>query len=140
MCLRPPALRRPPTPNSGVRRSQVPLTPLVAFLHKLFSAKGSSIPPRDRLFLRKSFIFIIPPVLTHGFRSSISQHHYSGSFCSGNEGLLQDLMTKATVRGNLTIFAPDAKAVRAQGLDYVLGETNSYSCHVRPSMILVSLG
>jgi hypothetical protein len=39
-------------------------------------------------------------------------------------------MTKATIRGNLTSFAPDAKVVRATGLDYVLGETNSYSCHV----------
>ncbi|KAF9446613.1 glycoside hydrolase family 79 protein [Macrolepiota fuliginosa MF-IS2] len=71
---------------------------------------------------------------TGSFISTISQHHYSGSFCSGSEGLLQDLMTKATIRGNLTIFAPDAKAVRAQGLDYVLGETNSYSCHGAPGV------
>ena len=63
-------------------------------------------------------------------RSSISQHHYSGSFCSGNGALLQDLMTKASIRGNLTIFAPDARAVLENGIDYVLGETNSFSCHV----------
>lgn len=62
---------------------------------------------------------------------SISQHHYSGTFCSGTGGLLQDLMTKSTIRGNLSAFAPDIVATRAQGLDYVFGETNSFSCHVR---------
>lgn len=34
----------------------------------------------------------------------ISQHHYSGSFCSGSNGVLQDLMTKSTIRSNLTQF------------------------------------
>ncbi|KAG6844289.1 hypothetical protein H0H87_008158 [Tephrocybe sp. NHM501043] len=66
--------------------------------------------------------------------STISQHHYSGSFCSGSEGLLQDLMTKSTIRGNLSSFAPDITATRSQGLDYVFGETNSYSCHVGQSI------
>jgi hypothetical protein len=60
----------------------------------------------------------------------ISQHRYSGSFCSGSAGLLQDLMTKATIRSNLTIFVPDITATKAKGLEYILGETNSYSCHV----------
>ncbi|KAF7327593.1 Glycoside hydrolase family 79 protein [Mycena kentingensis (nom. inval.)] len=64
----------------------------------------------------------------------ISQHHYSGSFCSGNEGLLQDLMTKATIRSNLSSFLPDIAATQEQGLDYVLGETNSYSCHGAPGV------
>lgn len=64
---------------------------------------------------------------------SISQHRYSGSFCSGSEGLLQDLMNKATIRGNLSTFSPDIAATRQRGLDYVLGETNSYACHVRTS-------
>ncbi|KAG6887825.1 hypothetical protein C0995_012372 [Termitomyces sp. Mi166 len=68
------------------------------------------------------------------FISTISQHHYSGTFCSGNGGLLQDLMTKSTIRGNLTAFIPDIVAARAQGLDYVLGETNSYSCHGAPGV------
>ena len=45
-------------------------------------------------------------VLITTFRR-ISQHHYSGSFCSGNNGILQDLMSKASIRGNLTGFAPD---------------------------------
>ncbi|KAF4596450.1 Glycoside hydrolase family 79 protein [Pleurotus pulmonarius] len=66
--------------------------------------------------------------------STISQHRYSGSFCSGSEGLLQDLMTKATIRGNLSTFSPDIAATRQRGLDYVLGETNSYACHGAPGV------
>ncbi|ESK88247.1 glycoside hydrolase family 79 protein [Moniliophthora roreri MCA 2997] len=66
--------------------------------------------------------------------STISQHHYSGSFCSGNGGLLQDLMTKSTIRSNLSMFIPDIAASRARNLDYVLGETNSYSCHGAPGV------
>ncbi|PPQ71401.1 hypothetical protein CVT26_011116 [Gymnopilus dilepis] len=65
---------------------------------------------------------------------TISQHHYSGSFCSGDGGLLQDLMTKSTIRGNLSQYSPDITAVRAKGLDYVFGETNSYSCHGAPGV------
>ncbi|KDR71209.1 hypothetical protein GALMADRAFT_75264 [Galerina marginata CBS 339.88] len=63
---------------------------------------------------------------------TISQHHYSGTFCSGNGDLLQNLMTKSSIRGNLTIFNSDISAVHAQGLEYILGETNSYSCHGAP--------
>ncbi|TDL25602.1 glycoside hydrolase family 79 protein [Rickenella mellea] len=66
--------------------------------------------------------------------TSISQHHYSGSFCSGSAGLLQDLMTKSSIRGNLNPFVPDIAATRALGLDYVLGETNSYACHGAPGV------
>jgi hypothetical protein len=62
---------------------------------------------------------------------SISQHRYSGSFCGGDGGLLQDLMTKSTIRSNLTVFVPDIEATYAQGRGYILGETNSYACHVR---------
>ncbi|KAJ7227044.1 glycoside hydrolase family 79 protein [Mycena pura] len=69
-----------------------------------------------------------------GFITTISQHHYSGSFCSGNEGLLQDLMTKATIRSNLSSFSSDITATKAKGLDYVFGETNSYSCHGAPGV------
>lgn len=63
--------------------------------------------------------------------SSFSEHRYSGSFCQGSGGLLQDLMTKNTIRGNLSVFTPDIAETRKRGLDYVLGETNSYACHVR---------
>lgn len=52
------------------------------------------------------------------------------SFCTGNGGLLSDLMTKSSIRGNLTIYTPDISATHAKGLDYILGETNSYACHV----------
>ncbi|TDL25597.1 glycoside hydrolase family 79 protein, partial [Rickenella mellea] len=66
--------------------------------------------------------------------TTISQHHYSGSFCTGSNGLLQDLMTKATIRSNLTQFSSDIAATHAQGLGYILGETNSYSCHGAPGV------
>ncbi|KLO05770.1 hypothetical protein SCHPADRAFT_946632 [Schizopora paradoxa] len=66
--------------------------------------------------------------------TAISQHHYSGSFCSGNGALLQDLMTKANIRSNVSSFSPDVVAVKAQGLDYVFGETNSFSCHGAPNV------
>ncbi|KAJ7475686.1 glycoside hydrolase family 79 protein [Mycena latifolia] len=70
------------------------------------------------------------------FINTISQHHYSGSFCSGNGGLLQNLMTKSTIRSNLSSFIPDIQAPQDQDgdLDYVLGETNSYSCHGAPGV------
>ena len=64
----------------------------------------------------------------------ISQHHYSGTFCSGNGGLLSNLMNKATIRSNLTYFLPDIDAAQKAGLDYILGETNSYSCHGAPGV------
>ncbi|KAJ2921623.1 hypothetical protein H1R20_g15470, partial [Candolleomyces eurysporus] len=66
--------------------------------------------------------------------STISQHAYSGSFCEGNGALLQDLMTKAYIRGNLSRFTPDIAATRAQNLDYVMGETNSFACHGTPGV------
>ncbi|KAF9024934.1 glycoside hydrolase family 79 protein [Hymenopellis radicata] len=68
------------------------------------------------------------------FITSFSEHRYSGSFCSGNGGLLQDLMTKATIRSNLSIFGPDIQATHAKGLEYILGETNSYACHGAPGV------
>ncbi|KAG6843890.1 hypothetical protein H0H87_011961 [Tephrocybe sp. NHM501043] len=66
--------------------------------------------------------------------SIISQHRYSGSFCAGSGGLLSDLMTKSTIRGNLTVFVPDIEATFAQGRKYILGETNSYACHGAPGV------
>ncbi|KAJ7837920.1 glycoside hydrolase family 79 protein [Mycena leptocephala] len=68
------------------------------------------------------------------FINTISQHHYSGSFCEGSGGLLQDLMTKATIRSNLSDFIPDIQATQERNLDYVLGETNSYACHGAPGV------
>ncbi|KAJ7127183.1 glycoside hydrolase family 79 protein [Mycena epipterygia] len=66
--------------------------------------------------------------------AAFSEHHYSGSFCAGNGGLLQDLMTKSTIRSNLTIYTADVVATREKGLDYILGETNSYACHGAPGV------
>lgn len=68
------------------------------------------------------------------FITSFSEHRYSGSFCEGSGGLLQDLMTKNTIRGNLSVFTPDIAETRKRGLDYVLGETNSYACHGAPGV------
>ena len=64
----------------------------------------------------------------------ISQHHSSGSFYSGDNGVLQDLMSKACIRGNLTGFVAGIAVVRQTGLTYVLGETNSFSCHGAPGV------
>ncbi|KAG6373312.1 glycoside hydrolase family 79 protein [Boletus reticuloceps] len=59
--------------------------------------------------------------------TTISQHRYSGSFCAGSGAILQDLMTKSYIRGNISVFEPDIKATFAHGLKYILGETNSKS-------------
>ncbi|KAK2465563.1 hypothetical protein APHAL10511_002455 [Amanita phalloides] len=66
--------------------------------------------------------------------STYSQHHYSGSFCRGAPSLLQDLMSKDNIRGDLSAFASDIASVRSHGLHYVLGETNSYKCHGAPGV------
>lgn len=67
-----------------------------------------------------------------------SEHHYQGTFCSGSEGVLSDLMSKANIRGNLSQYASDIQATNDQGFDYILGETNSYSCHVCKRLIFIS--
>ena len=43
-------------------------------------------------------------------------------------------MSKAAIRGNLTSFSADIAAVTQNGLTYVLGETNSVSCHGAPGV------
>ena len=43
-------------------------------------------------------------------------------------------MSKASIRGNLTSFDSDIAAVKQNGLTYVLGETNSVSCHGAPGV------
>ncbi|KAG2145236.1 glycoside hydrolase family 79 protein [Suillus clintonianus] len=65
---------------------------------------------------------------------TISQHHYSGSFCTGGGAVLQDLMTKSYIRGNVSEFSSDVEATLAKGLNYILGETNSMSCHGAPNV------
>ena len=58
----------------------------------------------------------------------------SATFCAGTSGSLQDLMTKSTIRGNLSQYNSDIAATHQRGLDYVLGETNSYACHGAPGV------
>lgn len=43
-------------------------------------------------------------------------------------------MSKTSIRGNLTTFTVDIATVKQKGLTYVLGETNSYSCHGAPGV------
>ncbi|EEB91400.1 hypothetical protein MPER_10243 [Moniliophthora perniciosa FA553] len=45
-----------------------------------------------------------------------------------------DLMDKGTIKSNLTMFYEDTVQTRRLGLSYVLGETNSYSCHGAPNV------
>ncbi|THH06289.1 hypothetical protein EW145_g4187 [Phellinidium pouzarii] len=63
--------------------------------------------------------------------STISQHHYSGS---NTQGDLQSMLSKTSIRGNLTEFNTDIADVHAQGREYVLGETNSYFNHGAPNV------
>lgn len=96
--------------------------------------QASLIPNRVRLSSRKfPGIYLRPESDLIRWRR-VSQHHYSGSFCSGNGGLLQDLMTKSTIRSNLSSFNPDISATHNKGLEYFLGDTNSYSCHGAPGV------
>ncbi|KAF9065061.1 glycoside hydrolase family 79 protein [Rhodocollybia butyracea] len=68
--------------------------------------------------------------------STISQHLYSGSGlnCGLTSTCIQNLMSKAFIRGNLSAFIPDIASVKAQNLDYVMGETNSYFDHGGPNI------
>jgi hypothetical protein len=72
------------------------------------------------------------PILEPCYR--LSQHHYSGTFCTGTPVVVQDLMSKSNIRSNLTQYASDIAAVQQSGLTYVLGETNSISCHGAPGV------
>ncbi|KAJ2962019.1 hypothetical protein NQZ79_g2828 [Umbelopsis isabellina] len=76
-------------------------------------------------------------ILTNGsgkYLSTLSQHRYQGTFCYGGGGLIQDLMNKAHIRGNLSQYETDIAATNKAGLDYIFGETNSYSCHGAPGL------
>ncbi|KAH8113180.1 hypothetical protein DFH11DRAFT_1776844 [Phellopilus nigrolimitatus] len=52
----------------------------------------------------------------------------------GSNPQVQNLMSKSAIRSSLDAFVPDIAAVHAQGLDYVLGETNSYYGHGAPGV------
>jgi len=66
--------------------------------------------------------------------TSISQHRYSAAFCSGGNFALASFMSKAAVRGNITVFSSQIAATKQRGLDYILGETNSIACHGAPGV------
>ncbi|KAI0092691.1 glycoside hydrolase family 79 protein [Irpex rosettiformis] len=66
--------------------------------------------------------------------TTISQHRYSAAFCSGGDFPLTSFMSKANVRGNLTVFRDDIEATLMQGLPYILGETGSIACHGAPGV------
>ncbi|TCD64842.1 hypothetical protein EIP91_003590, partial [Steccherinum ochraceum] len=66
--------------------------------------------------------------------ATISQHRYSAAFCSGGDFPLVSFMSKANVRGNLTIFEADIAATQQRGLRYVFGETGSIACHGAPGV------
>ncbi|KAI0071769.1 glycoside hydrolase family 79 protein [Panus rudis PR-1116 ss-1] len=66
--------------------------------------------------------------------STISQHRYSAAFCSGGDFALSSFMSKAAVRGNLTLWKPDIAASQQRSLRYILGETGSIACHGAPGV------
>ncbi|EMD38720.1 glycoside hydrolase family 79 protein [Gelatoporia subvermispora B] len=66
--------------------------------------------------------------------STISQHRYSANFCNGGKLGLISFMSKTSVRGNISMFEADIAATQAQGLEYILGETNSVACHGAPGV------
>lgn len=43
-------------------------------------------------------------------------------------------MSKSNIHGNLSLFTNDVALVHSHGLKYVLGETNSFSCHGAPGV------
>ena len=51
----------------------------------------------------------------------ISQHHYSGAFCDGGDFALASFMSKAFVRGNLSVHEADIAATKEKGLQFILG-------------------
>lgn len=137
-------------PNNGARPKNYTPTEYVTEWIKFATNVSALALPSSTSFLGASFAasshstsgFSPQAIFDRGILSSspgsmistISQHHYSGTFCFGSGGLLQDLMTKATIRSNLTAFVPDIAATLEKGLDYILGETNSYSCHGAPGV------
>ncbi|KIP06086.1 glycoside hydrolase family 79 protein [Phlebiopsis gigantea 11061_1 CR5-6] len=66
--------------------------------------------------------------------SVVSQHRYSGAFCSGGDFPLVSFMSKASVRSNLTLWELDVATAVNNGLAYILGETGSIACHGAPGV------
>lgn len=62
-----------------------------------------------------------------GMTDLFSGHAYSGGFGAGQTYVAGSLMNPVTTRSNLTARAFEIEPVRARGLKYILGETNSYA-------------
>ncbi|KAF6757178.1 hypothetical protein DFP72DRAFT_248807 [Ephemerocybe angulata] len=60
---------------------------------------------------------------------TVSQHHYSIDGCAEGPTDILNLMKKANVRKSLEPFKSSLKATQEKGLEYVLGEVGSVSCH-----------
>ncbi|KAF5314543.1 hypothetical protein D9611_007010 [Ephemerocybe angulata] len=60
---------------------------------------------------------------------AFSQHHYSGSICKGSTKDLKSLVTKSSIRQGLDALKEDIAAAKSKGLEYILGEANSFSCY-----------
>lgn len=58
-----------------------------------------------------------------------SSHKYSGANGSKPQPKTGDLFNKDTIRGNLSYTGRDAMFAHQAGLEFVLGETNSYARH-----------
>ncbi|VDC07219.1 unnamed protein product [Peniophora sp. CBMAI 1063] len=107
---------------------------------------GSEVPIQALAFGFQRDGFTVPNAISDGLLNStasqdikwISQHHYSGSYCDGPVPDIVDarqaLMNKTNIRGNLSLFENDIALVHQHGLKYVLGETNSFSCHGAPGI------
>jgi hypothetical protein len=70
-----------------------------------------------------------------------SQHHYQSSVCqdaNGPAAQIPTFMDKSTIRLNISEFDAGIRATYAHGLNYILGETNSISCHGAPGEYLFS--
>ncbi|KAL5480158.1 hypothetical protein ACEPAI_1428 [Sanghuangporus weigelae] len=74
----------------------------------------------DSKFFRRSLI------------NQISQHRYSGNV--GATASIPSLMSKATIRANLSLLINDINVVHAKELGYILGETNNYFEHGEPGV------
>ncbi|KAF9878229.1 hypothetical protein CkaCkLH20_04267 [Colletotrichum karsti] len=66
--------------------------------------------------------------------SQFTEHAYSGGFDPRRVVRPGELMSKVSVRNNMTTRTSGIRAVRSVGLDYVLAETNSYANHGQPGL------
>ncbi|KAJ2919071.1 hypothetical protein MD484_g1349, partial [Candolleomyces efflorescens] len=95
-----------------------------------WTASTSALAPRVQSWTGKYLVNngLLPGNIAANIKT-FSQHHYSGTACNGTSRDLQTLMTKSRIREGLKAFEADIQAAKSKGIDYVLGEANSFSCH-----------